>query len=487
MIQHQVIVAGAGPTGMMLAAELQLAGTDVAIIERRPTAEFSRSGALGLHARTIEVLDMRGIAHRFLAEGKTAQVAGLGATRLDISDFPTRHPYGLALMQKHTERILAGWIDELGVRVYRGREIVGFTQDDAGAEVAIADGEAARGMYLVACDGGRSLIRKLAGIGCPGSDPTISHLLAEVEFTTTPPRYGMFEDALGKHALSPLEDGVTKGVMVTERALGESGEVPLEVLRGAMIAVWGTDFGAHNPKWVSRFTDAARQAESYRKGRVLIAGDAAHIHYPAGGQGMNTGMQDAVNLGWKLAQVVNGTSPDALLDTYHDERHPVAARVLRYTLASVALARTDDRSKALASVIAELLTVDGARKLVAGMMSELDIAYDLGAGHPLLGRRIPDLKIGTGDGPTRVYELMRDASALLVNFGAPGSVDISAWGDRVRLVDASYDGAWELPVIGLVPSPAAVLVRPDGHVAWVGDGTDAGLADATTKWFGAPA
>ena len=487
MIQHQVIVAGAGPTGMMLAAELQLAGIDVAIIERRPTAEFNRSGALGLHARTIEVLDMRGIADRFLAEGKTAQVAGLGATRLDISDFPTRHPYGLALMQKHTERILAGWIDEIGVRIYRGREVVGFTQDDGGVEVALADGGTAHGMYLVACDGGRSLIRKLAGIGFPGSEPTISHLLAEVEFTETPPRYGMFEDALGKHALSPLDDGVVKGVMVTERTLGESGEVPLDVLREAMIAVWGTDFGAHNPKWVSRFTDAARQAESYRKGRVLIAGDAAHIHYPAGGQGMNTGMQDAVNLGWKLAQVVKGISPETLLDTYHDERHPVAARVLRYTLASVALARTDERSKALASVVAELLAVEGAGKLVAGVMSELDIAYDLGEEHPLVGRRMPDLEIVTGAGSVRVYELMHDAKPLLLNFGQPVGVEIAAWGDRVRLVSATYDGAWEVPVIGNIPAPSVVLVRPDGHVSWVGYGTDTGLIDALTKWFGPPA
>lgn len=482
---HQVLIAGAGPVGMMLAAELQLAGIDVAIIERRPTADFNRPGALGLHARTIEVLDMRGIADRFLAAGQTAQVAGLGNTRLDISDFPSRHPYGLALPQKHTERILSGWIDELGVRVYRGREITGFTQDGNGVDITLADGETARGLYLVGCDGGRSLIRKAAGIGFPGSGPTISHLLAEAEFTVTPPRFGMFEDAIGKHALSPIEGGPFKGVMVTERTLGASGEASLDELREAMIAVWGTDFGVHNPRWVSRFTDAARQAENYRKGRVLLAGDSAHIHYPAGGQGMNTGIQDAVNLGWKLAQVVKGISPDTLLDTYHAERHPVGARVLRYTLASVALARTDDRSKALGSVVAELLALDQGRKLVGGMMSELDIAYELGGAHPLVGRRVPDLDIATAAGPTRIYRLLQTARPILLSFGAP--IDASGWGDRIQSTTATYDGVWELPVIGLVPSPRALLIRPDGHVAWVGDGPDTALFDAMRKWFGEPA
>jgi 2-polyprenyl-6-methoxyphenol hydroxylase-like FAD-dependent oxidoreductase len=486
MLQHQVVIAGAGPTGMMLAAELKLAGIDVGIVERRETAEFNRSGALGLHARSLEVFDQRGIVDRFLREGKTAQVAGFGHTIVDISDFPTRHNYGLALRQKHIERILAGWIDELGVPVHRGREITGFTQDDNGVELALANGETVRALYLVGCDGGRSVIRKGAGIGFVGSDPTVSHLIAEVEFTETPPKWGMFHDAIGTHALSPLEDPTRKGVMVTERSLDHPADPTLADLSAAMIAVWGTDYGATNPSFISRFTDAARQADAYRKGRVLLAGDAAHIHYPAGGQGLNTGVQDAVNLGWKLAQVVKGISPEALLDTYHAERHPVAARVLRYTLASVAAGRPDDRSKALNSIVAELLGLDQARKHVAGMMSELDIHYNIGEGHPLLGLRMPDLDIVTGDGATRVYALMHDAKPLLLHFGGP-RLDVAGWTDRVRLVDASYDGVWELPVIGIVPSPTAVLVRPDGHVAWVGEGSLVGLVEALEIWFGPPA
>lgn len=484
MIQHKVLIAGAGPTGMMLAAELTLAGIEVGVIERRPTAEFNRSGALGLHARTIEAFDQRGIADRFLAEGTIAQVAGFGHTRLDISDFPTRHNYGLALLQKHIERIIAGWIEELGVPVYRGREIVGFSEDADSIELTLADVEPARGQYVVGCDGGRSFVRKAAGIGFVGSDPTISHLIAEVEFTEEPPRWGMFNDVLGTHALSMLEGETARRVMVTERSLDRTSDPTLADLSEAMIAVWGTDFGAHNPTWISRFNDAARQAESYRKGRVLLAGDAAHIHYPAGGQGLNTGVQDAVNLGWKLAQVVKGISPETLLDTYDEERHPVAARVLRYTLASVALGRTDDRSKALNSVVAELLGVDGVRKLVAGMMSELDIIYELGGAHPLVGRRMPDLDITTAGGATRVFELMRSAQPLLLNFGAAGTIDLAGWSNRVRRVGATYDGAWELPVIGAVEAPSAVLVRPDGHVAWVGLGTDASLSEALVRWFG---
>ncbi len=487
MMRHQVVIAGGGPTGMMLAAELALAGIDAAIVERRTTPELLRPGALGLHARTIEVFDQRGIADRFLAEGRTAQVAGFGTTRLDISDFPSRHPYGLALTQKHIERILAGWVEELGVPIHRGREITGFRESADGVQLLLADGETVEGLYLVGCDGGRSVIRKGAGIGFVGSDPTLSHLIAEVEFTEEPPRWGFFDDPLGRHALSQLEDGKRCGVMLTEQELEHDREPTLADLRAAMIAVWGTDFGAHNPGWVSRFTDAARQAEAYRKGRVLLAGDAAHIHYPAGGQGLNTGVQDAVNLGWKLAQVVKGSSPDSLLDTYHAERHPVAARVLRYTLASVALGRTDDRSKALASVVAELLALDQARKLVGGIMSELDIVYDFGSGHPLLGRRMPDLDIIIGDDPVRVYALLHEARPVLLNLSRPGSLDLGGWANRVRVVEVRYEGLWELPVVGVVTAPAAVLVRPDGHVAWVGDHTETGLNEALATWFGTPA
>ena len=229
-----------------------------------------------------------------------------------------------------------------------------------------------------------------------------------------------------------------------------------------------------------------RQAASYRKGRVLLAGDAAHVHSPVGGQGLNTGVQDAVSLGWKLAQVVKGISPESLLDTYHAERHPVAARVLQNTMAQTALTRRDDRIDALRDTMSELLSIDEPRKRIAAMISGLDIHYDLGEGHPLLGRRMPDLDLVTADGPIRVFTLLHDARPVLLNLREPGSFDITPWADRVQLINVKYVGPWELPVLGAVRAPTAVLIRPDGHVAWVGEGTNLGLTDALTAWFGSP-
>ena len=337
-----VIVVGSGPTGMMLAGELALAGVDVSIVERRPTSELVGSRAGGFHSRTIEILDQRGIADRFLAAGQIAQTARFGTTVLDISDFPTRHPYGLALWQNRMEPILAGWIEELGVPVHRGREVVGFVQDETGVDVEFADGGAARAKYLVGADGGRSAIRKAAGIDFPGWDATRSNLIAEVEVTEEPPP-GMRQDETGVHGLPLMADGRTYRVVTTERQLGPADEPTLADLSNALTAVYGTDFGVHSPTWISRFTDATRQAATYRNGRVLLAGDAAHIHYPAGGQGIGLGIQDAVNLGWKLAQVVKGISPESLLDTYTAERHPAAARALQHSMAQTVLQRADPR------------------------------------------------------------------------------------------------------------------------------------------------
>ena len=352
MTDHAVVIAGAGPTGLMLAAELALKDVDVAIVERRPNQDLAGLRAGGLHSRTIEVLDQRGIADRFLSQGKTAQVAGFAGAPLDISDFPTRHNYGLALFQNHIERILAGWAAELAVRIYRGRD--------------------------------------------------------------------------------------------------------------------GTDYGIHSPIWISRFTDMTRQAAAYRKGRVLLAGDAAHVHPPDGGQGLNVGMQDAVNLGWKL-------------------RHPVVARLLRRnSMPSIALRRGDERTEALRETIAELLRMDEPRKRVAAMMSGLDVRYDCGEGHPLLGRRMPDLDIVTASGPLRVFNLLHAARPTLLNLGEPGRIDITPWADRVQLIDATYVGTWELPVLGAVTAPTVVLIRPDGYVAWVGDAAQRGLSDALSTWFGPP-
>jgi 3-(3-hydroxy-phenyl)propionate hydroxylase len=483
--EHEVVIAGGGPAGMMLAAELALAKVDVAVVERRPDHELVGTRAGGFHSRTIEVLDQRGVADRFLAEGRVAQVATFGTTVLDMSDFPTRHPYSLGIWQNDIERIMAAWIAELPVRIHRGCEVTGFAQDDTGVDVEVSSGESLRAMYLVGCDGGRSVIRRAAGIEFPGWDPTKSNLIAEVELTEEPPR-GIRRDAIGVHGLQTLEDSRTVRVVVTEQQLGPGSEPSLGDLSKALITVYGTDFGVHDPRWISRFTDMTRQAAAYRAGRVLLAGDAAHVHYPAGGQGLSLGVQDAVNLGWKLAQVVKGTAPESLLDTYHAERHPVGARALRYTMAQGVLQRTDDRIDALIDVVSELVTMDEPRKRLAGTISGLDIHYDLGEGHPLLGRRMPDLDLVSADGPLRVFELLHGATPVLLNLGEPGSFDISPWSDRVQLIDASYGGAWELPVLGAVTAPTAVLVRPDGYVAWVGDGTDLGLTDALATWFGPP-
>lgn len=485
MSEHAVVIAGGGPAGMMLAAELALAKVDVAVVEQRPDHVLVGSRAGGFHSRTIEILDQRGVADRFLAEGKTAQAAMLAATVLDMSDFPTRHPYSLGIWQNQIEQIMAAWVAELPVRIYYGSEVTGFAQDDGGVDVELSGEPSLRARYLVGCDGGRSLVRKAAGIEFPGWDPTRSNLIAEVETTEELPP-GIRHDATGIHALNLMEDGKTVRVIVTEQQLEPGSEPSLSDLSEALITVYGTDFGVHNPTWISRFTDTTRQAAAYRAGRVLLAGDSAHIHYPAGGQGLSLGVGDAVNLGWKLAQVVNGTTPESLLDTYHDERHPVAARAIQHTMAQAALQRRDGRMQALVDVVSELAVMDEPRKQIAGLISGLDIHYDLGEGHPLLGRRMPDLDLVTGDGPLRVFALLHEARPVLLNLGTPGSLDITPWADRVQLVDAGYEGEWELPVLGPVAAPTAVLVRPDGYVAWVGEGTDAGLPAALNAWFGAP-
>ncbi|RUY78583.1 FAD-dependent monooxygenase, partial [Mesorhizobium sp. M7A.F.Ca.CA.001.10.2.1] len=478
--------AGGGPTGLMLAGELALAGVDVAIFERRPDQKLAGLRAGGLHARTLEVLDQRGIVDRFLSQGQISPSVGFHMIRLGISDFPTRHNYLLALRQNHIERILADWVGELKVPIYRGHEVAGFAQDDSGVDVELSTGHRLRAAYLVGCDGGRSTIRKATGIEFAGWDPTMSWMIAEVEMSEEP-AWGFRSNASGIHALGKIEGGKKVGVVLTEPRLEARGEPTLRELSEALTAIYGTDFGVHSPTWLSRFTDMTRQAAAYRDRRVLLAGDAAHIHPPMGGQGLNIGVQDAVNLGWKLAQIIKGTSPQSLLESYHAERHPVAARVLRNTMAQVALRRTDDRSKALADTVAELLGMDEPRKKIAAEVSGLGVHYDLGEGHPLLGRRMPDLDLTTAGGRLRVFTLLHDARPVLLNLGEPGRLDIASWADRVRQIDAGYAGIWDLPALGTVVSPDAVLIRPDGYVAWAGAGTQQGLVDALTTWFGPPA
>ena len=424
-----VLVAGGGPTGMMLAAELTLAGVDVAIVERRLTPELAGSRGGGFHSRTIEILDQRGIADRFLAEGQVATSEAM----LNVGDFPTRHPYTLGLWQNHIERIMAGWVEELAVPIHRGREVAGFTQDDTGVDLLLADGDTLRARYLVGADGGRSVIRKAAGIEFPGWDATRSALIAEVELAESP-EWGVRRDANGMHGLSRVEYEIRDGkivfadsgpvrAMVTEAQLGPASEPTLQDLSEALVAVYGTDYGVHSPTWISRFTDAVRQAAAYRKGRVLLAGDAAHVHHPWGGQGIGFGIQDAVNVGWKLAQVVKGDftrqPPGHLSRRAAPGRGPRAA-----AHRGAERAPADRRSDRCGTRRDDRADEHGrASQEVAGLLSGLDVRYDLGEGHPLLGRRMPDLDLVAADGPVRVFTFLHDARAVLLNLGEPGSID----------------------------------------------------------------
>ena len=480
--EHEVLIAGGGPTGLMLAGELALAGVDVAIVERRESQSLDGLRAGGLHVRTIEVLDQRGIADRFVSQGQLIRSAPFAHTALDISDQLTRHNYYLALWQNRIESALAEWAEELEVPIYRGCEVTGFGQEDTGVDVELSDGRWFRAKYLVGCDGGRSQIRKKAGIDFPGWDASTSYLIAEIE-TDGEPQWGVRRGEKGINAIAKLDDKSAR-VVLNEPKISQGEEPTLSSVREALIAVYGTDFGLRSANYISRFTDMTRQAVSYRDRRVLLAGDAAHVHSPDGGQGLNIGVQDAMNLGWKLAQVVHGTSPESLLDTYHTERHTVGARVLRNTMALTAMERNDGRTEALREMMCELLQKDEPRRQYLAMMSGLDVHYDFGGGHPLLGRRMPDLDLVTPDGPLRVFTLLHDGCPILLNLGEPGGIDIAPWASRVKVIDARYDGTWKLPALGVVTAPSAVLIRPDGYVAWVGDLSQEGLNEALTTWFG---
>lgn len=482
MSHHEVVIVGSGPAGMMLAGELALAGIDLVVVERRPTQELESPRSRGLHSRTIEVLDQRGIADRFLSAGVPMQVQAFAGIPLDIGDFPTRHNYGLALLQSDFERIMADWIDELGVRVLRERSVTGFEAADDHVDVTCDDGTTLRADFLIGCDGSSSVVRKSAGIELAGWDPTVCWITAEVEVREQPV-FGL----RGGGGIGPAESGRV-GVTLAEPSPDRRATRPtIDDVRAALVRVDGTDYGAHDPKFIARFTDMTRQAVTYRSGRVLLAGDAAHVHAPFGGQGLNLGVQDAMNLGWKLAQVTRGDSPVALLDTYHGERHPVAARVMDNTMAQRALGGDDERTAALRRMIAGLLEMPEPRRTVAATVAGLDVHYGPDGAHPLVGRRVPDLDLVTPDGRTRVYELLHAARPVLLDFDTRSRLDTDWTHDRVQRIAASHDGTWELPVIGAVEPPTMVLVRPDGYVAWVGTDTVSGLDDAMTTWFGAGA
>jgi 3-(3-hydroxy-phenyl)propionate hydroxylase len=393
----------------------------------------------------------------------------------------------LALWQSEFEKILAAWVAELGVSTRRSCEVIGFTEDERGVDVQLSDGTMLRTQYLVGCDGGRSVVRKLAGIDFPGLPASTSWLIAEVEMDGDPVM-GFTHTSEGSHAIGRRGPDEPIRLVIQQPYVADAPEPGMDELRAALRHVYGTDFGLRSASWISRFTDATRQAATYREGRVLVAGDAAHIHPPQGGQGMGTGIQDAVNLGWKLAQVVTGISPESLLDTYHDERHPVAARVLRNTRAQVAIGIQDEQHQALREIVGDLLKLDGARHQIASMLFALDVHYDLGEGHPLLGRRMPDLDLEIDGETTRVFELLHDARPVLLCLGTGAApFDTTPWADRVAVVEAAAASTCELPLIGTVDVPPGVLIRPDGHVAWIGDLSDPQLPDVLTRWFGAAA
>ncbi|MFJ9343601.1 FAD-dependent monooxygenase [Streptomyces sp. NPDC101733] len=496
-IDADVVIAGAGPTGLMLACELRLAGVDVVVVERLPerTGE-SRAG--GIHSRTLEVLDQRGIVDRFLDAGELQPVGHFSALFLDFDESESRHPYPLMILQSVIERLLEERAEELGVRVRRASEVIGVHQDDEGVTIALAapEGTSAtlRARYLVGCDGGRSAVRKLAGIDFPGTPATMTSLIGDVELPELTEDYvWVRRSAGGDFSAVAFEPGWYR-VITSEydRVVDRDEPTTFEQLREALVRLAGTDYGMHSPRWISRFNDAARQAARYRQGRVLLAGDAAHIHFPAGGQGLNMGVQDAVNLGWKLASVVRGDAPESLLDTYHDERHPVGERVLHNTRAQAALARPGVQTDALREVFSALMVFDDVNTYLRHLLNALDIRYPVDGDHRLAGLRVPDADLKTAEGETCVYELLHAGRPVLLDLG--GGAELAAvaggWAGRVDFVEArSEDDLWPVPALGEVPAPAAVLIRPDGHVAWAADEEDgpldtAALCTALMTWFG---
>ncbi|MFF2625654.1 rifampin monooxygenase [Kitasatospora griseola] len=469
-----VLVVGGGPTGLMLACELRLHGVEVVVLERL-TAPTGESRGQGLHARSVEVMDQRGLLERFRAVSSEYRVGGLfGGVMADWPEgMDTAHPYGLATPQPVTERLLAERAEELGVNLQRGREVVGLTQDEEGVEVELADGSRLRARWLVGCDGGRSTVRRLAGVAFPGEPATVETLLGQVSATEDPERIAEVVARVRRtqvrFGLQPEGDGQYRVVVPADGVSEDRAAPTLEEFRQQLRAVAGTDFGVHSPRWLSRFGDATRQAERYRVGRVLLAGDAAHIHPPTGGQGLNLGVQDAFNLGWKLAAEVNGWAPTGLLDSYHAERHPVGASVLDNTRAQITLIGTEPGPTALRALLTRLMDFPEVNRHITGIITALDIRYDFGEGPDQLGRHQRDVALADG----RLYDRMHTGRGLLLD--RTGRLSADGWSDRVDLL---VDPCPELPA-------PAVLLRPDGHVAWLGE-SQAELTIALTRWFGAP-
>ncbi|MFC9435780.1 FAD-dependent monooxygenase [Nocardia sp. NPDC057030] len=485
----EVVIAGGGPTGLMLAAELRLAGVDVVLLDGLP-ARTGESRAGGIHARTMEIFDQRGLLDDLLAQGRALPGGHFGALHLDFGDFHTRYPFMLAVLQSVVERELDRRATELGAPVRWGSPVTGFRQDAAGIDVEVGGPDRThtiRAAYLVGCDGGRSAVRKLAGIAFPGTEATATGMLADVELAT-PPETQFFgrRRGAGDYSVVQFEPGWYRLVVQRHDLVMPRGStLTFEEFRANYAEIAGTDFGMHSPRWVTHYGDAARQAEHYRNGRVFLAGDAAHIHYPAGGQGQNLSVQDAVNLGWKLAIALR-TNSSEVLDTYESERHPVGTRVLNNTRAQTALQRPGAHMEALREVMGDLIEMDAVRRRLGLMITGLDIRYDTKGDHPLAGRRVPDGDLSTDEGDTRVFELLRLAHPILLRLNGNQVPLPSGWQDRIDVIDArSRDDHWAVPAVGDIAVPAAILIRPDGYTAWVTDEPgDEGLTEALTTWFG---
>ncbi|MEU7786460.1 FAD-dependent monooxygenase [Amycolatopsis sp. NPDC049159] len=479
-----VVIAGAGPAGLMLAGELRLAGIGVVVLERLP-ARTGESRGLGFTARTMEVFDQRGLLRRF-GEVQTSDQGHFGGIPVDFGLLDGAHQAAKTIPQSATEAVLEAWAGELGADIRRGHELTGVRDDGDGVAVTVrgpAGEHVLRAGWLVGCDGGRSAVRKAVGFDFPGTAATREMFLADLRGVELEPR--MIGESLpgGMVMVGPLPGGVTR-IIVCERDAPprrRTGPPPFHEVADAWKRITGIDISAAEPVWLSAFGDATRQVTEYRRGRVLLAGDAAHVHLPAGGQGMNAGIQDAVNLGWKLAAVVRGTARADLLDTYHGERHPVGVRLLMNTRAQGLLFLNGAEMQPLRDVLAELTGYPDVARHLAAMVSGLEIAYDVGGGsHPWLGRRLPRLELDRGGRPSSTAELLRPARGLLLDFAGNAALRDRAapWAGRIDVVTAR-------PAAGRVPgATTAVLVRPDGHVAWAAPGTHADLPMALERWFG---
>ncbi|QIS13609.1 FAD-dependent monooxygenase [Nocardia arthritidis] len=493
----QVVVAGAGPTGLMLAAELRLAGIDVVVVEQRQAGTVGESRAPGINARSMEIFTQRGLAGEFLGRGRALPGVLFSGIPMAPHQLDPDWPAALILPQHETERILAARAAEAGARFLWSTAVTGLHQDDTGVTVSLDGHAALRADYLVGCDGGHSAVRKLCVIPFPGDEPVGHWLVGDVHLDSPPDRAGVFgrNERIGTYQISRAESGWYRvSLMRTTPPADRTAPVTLDELRAVMIDGLGTDHGLREARWLSRFSDGFRQAAHYRRGRVFLAGDAAHIHSPIGGQGLNLGIQDAVNLGWKLGAVLDGSAPDALLDTYHEERHPIAATVLQVTKAQTGLIKPGAQMDALRAVVADMLAEPAICLRLSGLLSGLDVRYPLGDAHPLLGRRMPNLTLTTDRGDTDLFSLLHPARPLLIDLGADGLRDMAIpWANRVhyiaaRLAPARPGSHWRVPVFGEIPAVDAAFIRPDGHVAWVHPATEPvdhhALTAALTRWLG---